>query len=212
MKNQILAVIFILIVPLSFSFTFTPLEKATDFNQWLLPFEADDGLMQHSAQTVRERSSLTGLNFDEDSLPDYQVEKMNKSSLDKLIKNRNGKILFLNVWATWCRPCKEEFPDLVKLAEKYKNSKIEIIGLSVDYPDEVESKIIPFLKKNKANFKIYVNDFEDVQDLIDYLSKDWNGGIPATFIFDKNGKQKKFILGMRHFEYFDNEINSILNK
>lgn len=173
MKNQILAIIFILIVPLSFSFT---------------------------------------LNFDEDNLSDYRVEKMNKSSLNKLIKNRNGKILFLNVWATWCGPCKEEFPDLVKLAEKYKNSKVEIIGLSVDYPDEVESKIIPFLQKNKANFKIYVSDFEDVQDLIDFLSKDWNGGIPATFIFDKSGKQKKFILGMHHFEFFDNEINSILNK
>ena len=89
---------------------------------------------------------------------DYKVEKINQATLEKLIKNRNGKVLFLNVWATWCAPCKEEFPDLVKLADKYKNLKVDIIGLSVDYTDEIDSKIIPFLKKNKANFKIYVND------------------------------------------------------
>lgn len=143
---------------------------------------------------------------------DYKVEKINQSTLEKLIKNRNGKVLFLNVWATWCAPCKEEFPDLVKLADKHKNSKVDIIGLSVDYTDEVDSKIIPFLKKNKANFKIYVNDFDDVEDLINFINKNWNGAIPATFIYDKSGKQQKYILGMRDFDEFAKELTEVLKK
>ncbi len=147
-----------------------------------------------------------------DSHSVYQVEKIDQTLLEKIIKNRNGKVLFLNVWATWCAPCKEEFPDLVKLADKYKNLKVDFIGLSVDYPDEVDSKIIPFLKKNKANFKIYVNDFDDVEDLINFLNKKWNGAIPATFIFDKTGKQQKYILGMRDFDEFDKELNEVLSK
>jgi len=146
-----------------------------------------------------------------DTNSDYKVEKINQSSLEKIIKNRDGKVLFLNVWATWCAPCKEEFPDLVKLADKYKKSKVDFIGLSVDFPDEVDSKIIPFLKKNKANFKIYVNDFDDVEDLINFINKKWNGAIPATFIFDKTGKQQKYILGMRDFDEFNKELSEVLN-
>lgn len=46
------------------------------------------------------------------------VEDIDKSKLQNLIKNRKGKILFLNIWASWCAPCKKEFPDLVKLADK----------------------------------------------------------------------------------------------
>lgn len=143
---------------------------------------------------------------------DYKVEKINQTTLEKLIKNRNGKVLFLNVWATWCAPCKEEFPDLVKLADKYNKSKVNIIGLSVDYTDEIDSKIIPFLKKNKANFKIYVNDFADVEDLINFINKKWNGAIPATFIYDKNGNQQKYILGMRDFDEFDKELTEVMKK
>lgn len=143
---------------------------------------------------------------------DYEVEKINQTTLEKLIKNRNGKVLFLNVWATWCAPCKEEFPDLVKLAEKYNKSKVDIIGLSVDYADEIDTKIIPFLKKNKANFKIYVNDFDDVEDLINFINKKWNGAIPATFIYDKNGNQQKYILGMRDFDEFDKELTEVIKK
>lgn len=143
---------------------------------------------------------------------DYKVEKINQTTLEKLIKNRNGKVLFLNVWATWCAPCKKEFPDLVKLADKYKNLKVDIIGLSVDYTDEIDSKIIPFLKKNKANFKIYVNDFDDVEDLINFINKKWNGAIPATFIYDKNGNQQKYILGMRDFDEFDKELTEVMKK
>lgn len=143
---------------------------------------------------------------------DYKVEKINQTTLEKLIKNRNGKVLFLNVWATWCAPCKEEFPDLVKLADKYNKSKVNIIGLSVDYTDEIDSKIIPFLKKNKANFKIYVNDFDDVEDLINFINKKWNGAIPATFIYDKNGNQQKYILGMRDFDEFDKELTEVMKK
>jgi thiol-disulfide isomerase/thioredoxin len=143
---------------------------------------------------------------------DYKIEKIDQNTLEKLIKNRNGKVLFLNVWATWCAPCREEFPDIVKLVDKHKNSKVDFIGLSVDYPDEVDSKIIPFLKKYKANFKTYVNDFDDVEDLINSINKKWNGAIPATFIYDKNGIQQKYILGMRNFDEFDKELTEVLKK
>lgn len=132
------------------------------------------------------------------------VEKIDKAKLSKLIKERKGKPLFLNLWATWCVPCREEFPSIVKLTTEYKD--VDFVGISVDFPEEVESKIIPFLKSNKANFVSYVNGFEGDEELINLLDKNWNGALPATFIFDKNGKKISFLEGRKSYEEFKKEI------
>jgi len=141
----------------------------------------------------------------------YHVQPINEANLKRLIEERNGKFLFLNIWATWCIPCKEEFPDLVKLQDDYKNSNVEIVGISLDYPDEVSSKILPFLKANNVNFEVFVQNFEKQEDLINTLNKEWNGGLPATFLFDVNGTQKVFIFGRHDYVYYKQQIEKLRN-
>ncbi len=138
------------------------------------------------------------------------VEDIDKVKLEKFIKNRKGKILLLNIWASWCLPCKREFPDLVKLAEKYKNAPVEIVGLSVDDREDLKTEVIPFLQSNNVNFKIYIQNFRKLDELIEFVPG-WEGAIPLTLIYDKKGNQKKFIIGMRNFEFFDQAIQEVLN-
>jgi len=135
-----------------------------------------------------------------------KVEIINKAGLTKLINVRNGKVLFLNLWATWCIPCREEFPSIVKLAEIYKKD-VDFVGISADYSDEIESKIIPFLKLNKVNFTSFVSGFKKDEDLIDALDKNWNGALPATFIYDKTGKKLIMLEGEKSFEEFKKELD-----
>lgn len=130
------------------------------------------------------------------------VEKIDKENLTRLIHERQGKILFLNLWATWCMPCREEFPDIVKLVNEFRDKNIEFIGISIDYPDEINSKIIPFLKKNKSNFKNYVNGIKGDEALINLLNEKWNGALPATFIYNTGGKQITFLEGKHSLEEF----------
>jgi len=136
------------------------------------------------------------------------VETIDKAKLTKLIKERKGKILFLNMWATWCVPCREEFPSIVKLANEIKD--VEFVGISVDFPDEVNSKIIPFLKSNNINFTNYVNGFSGDEELIAALDKNWNGALPATFIFDVKGNKKIFLSGSKSYGEFKKEIDKAL--
>ena len=152
---------------------------------------------------------VLNLNLAAQSSKKIVVEQIDKTKLERLIKNRKGKVLLLNVWASWCMPCKKEFPDLVKLAEKYKNSKVEIVGLSVDDKDDLQTEVIPFLQKNNANFKIYIQNLKSVDELISFFPK-WQGAIPLTVIYDKNGKEKNFIIGMRNFEFFDKALQEVL--
>ncbi len=132
------------------------------------------------------------------------VESTDKVKLEKLIKERNGKVLLLNLWATWCIPCREEFPDLVKIKNSFPD--VDIVGISNDYKDEIETKIKPFLKKQNVNFTNYVNGFDNGTDLIDFLNKNWNGALPATFIFDSHGNLKVFAPGKKDFNYFQREL------
>jgi thiol-disulfide isomerase/thioredoxin len=132
----------------------------------------------------------------------FEVKLLEEEQLTELIESRNGRILFINVWATWCIPCREEFPDLVKLASDYHDAKIDFVSISADYPDEIESKIVPFLENQQVNFPVYVQNFERQEDFINYLNKEWSGALPASFIYNSSGLQKTFLLGKQSYQDF----------
>jgi len=148
--------------------------------------------------------SLSGIGFSQ-----IKVKEINLKQISELISKREAKPFLINIWATWCVPCREEFPDLVKLAKKYKG-KADIAGISVDFPDEIESKILPFVKKLNVNFPIYVNSESEQEKLINYFDKNWNGAIPATFIFNSKGDIVQSIYGKKDFKYFDEVLKKYL--
>jgi thiol-disulfide isomerase/thioredoxin len=135
-----------------------------------------------------------------------EVRLLNENVLDSLLENRHGKKLLLNVWATWCVPCREEFPDLNRIAESYMNKGVEVVGISADYPDEITTKIVPFLEKQKVKFAIFVQDFDRQEDLINKLNPEWSGALPATFIYDTQGTQQAFLLGKQSYADFQAAI------
>ena len=163
------------------------------------------------------RLSVIGLFFISFLFPQEKqigVVPINKEQLRQVIQNRNNKALFLNIWATWCKPCVEEFPDIIKLAEEYrqKNTRVEFIAVSADYPDEVDSLILPFLKKfSRVPFKVYVADFESQDEFISSIDSSWGGEIPATFLYDKNGKKQKMLTALHSYKQFKEEIEKVLH-
>ncbi len=141
-----------------------------------------------------------------------RVIPISEKRLDSLISTRNGNILILNIWATWCEPCKEEFPDLINLLSVYKNKNIQLAAISVDYPDEINEKIIPFLDSLKVPFPIFVSDFLSQDTMINTLNTDWSGAVPATFIYDSKGKQRKFLFGKQTFNQLKRAVDDIMIK
>ena len=141
------------------------------------------------------------LNISEISFSQNSVTVLGEKELNNLIKERKGKFLLINVWATWCIPCREELPDLIKIADKFKH-KVDIVGISVDYPDEIDSKIIPLIKSNKINFPMYVNGIMKPDTFINLFEKEWNGAIPATFLYNDNGEQVNKVFDKKDFDFF----------
>jgi thiol-disulfide isomerase/thioredoxin len=144
------------------------------------------------------------------SNPSSNVKLINVPDLELILEEGKGSAILINVWATWCEPCREEFPDLVKLSDQYKKN-IRFIGISADDIDDLSSKVIPFLKKQNAQFENYLIKVSEPEDFIDVLDSDWSGAIPATFIYDKNGQQTEVLIGKQSYEEFANAIKKVID-
>ncbi len=128
-----------------------------------------------------------------------RLEHLDQAGLKKLIHERHGKALFINVWATWCQPCVEEFPDVVKLADDLRGKDIDFVGVSGDDFDDEASKVIPFVQKEKADFKFYIAKLDGEDAFINTFDRQWGGGIPATFTYDRHGRLQAMLVGKQTF-------------
>ena len=139
---------------------------------------------------------------------ELKVKIINTEDLRGIVKN-NDLPLLINVWATWCMPCREEFPDLVKISNSYKD-KVRFVGISVDDSEDLDSKVIPFIKNQKVNFEIYLLKVVDPEDFINLLNKKWGGAIPATFIYDKRGNQEEMLIGKQSYKTFKEALKKVI--
>lgn len=81
------------------------------------------------------------------------LENIDNAGLQALIANNRGKVIMLNFFATWCPPCRAEIPELVKLRKSWPESKLMIVGLSVD---ENKGAVPAFLEKTGVNYPVYM--------------------------------------------------------
>lgn len=114
------------------------------------------------------------------------VKKIDEKALAELIKPKD-KPLLINFWATWCGPCREEFPDLVKIDGEYKG-KIDFITITLDFEEELETGVPKFLTDMKAQMPTYLLLTADETAAIQMVSKDWGGGLPFTILIAPDGK------------------------
>ena len=96
--------------------------------------------------------------------------------------------LLLNFWATWCDPCREEFPDLVKLDADYKDKPLNFVAVSLDDITDIKSEVPKFLNQMKATMPVVLLNVKDPEPAIKIVDPTWDGQLPATFLYDKDGK------------------------
>lgn len=133
------------------------------------------------------------------------------NEIDSIRTSLKGNVILVNFWASWCKPCVEEFPDLLKLKRDYEDKGLSVILISLDFPEDVNSKLKPFLKKDKADFTTFYNGIKNADSLMEYIDKKWDGAIPATFIFDRKGQMKTTVIGSHDYEFYKTEVLKLLN-
>jgi len=98
--------------------------------------------------------------------------------------------LLLNLWATWCGPCREEMPQLVAMEDEFKAKDFKVIGLNID--NETPEKIQPFAERMKLNYELAWADENLYRGLLKVSKFD---GIPQSFLLDREGRLRGVFLG-----------------
>jgi peroxiredoxin len=104
-----------------------------------------------------------------------------------LLKNDGTKLRLINFWASWCGPCRSEFPDLVEIYRMYRGRDFEMIGISVDGP-QTKGNVPAFLEKNQASYPNRIYSGTDLEVLINTVDPKWEGAIPYTLIVKPGGE------------------------
>jgi len=109
--------------------------------------------------------------------PDFALKDLSGKAIS--LSDYKGKVVFLNFWATWCPPCRQEIPGFIKAFDKYKDQGLVILGVAVS---DRENSVKNFVDQHSINYPVAMGDMKIVQD---YEPGQY---IPATIIIDRNGK------------------------
>jgi thiol-disulfide isomerase/thioredoxin len=127
---------------------------------------------------------------------------------DILAEVKKSKFTLVNIWASWCEPCREEFPVLVELRKKYLERGIQFLFISADFATQTDDALV-FLKNHGVDFKTY-HKSEDDAGFINTLYPQWTGAIPATLIFDQTGRLLKAWQGAASKDEFESTLHEVL--
>ncbi|MEJ5250995.1 MAG: TlpA family protein disulfide reductase [Chthonomonadetes bacterium] len=140
-----------------------------------------------------------------------KVPQIDGAGVQKELAKRKGKVVVLNLWATWCAPCRQEFPALVKLHDKYRRQGVEVIVVSVD-DIAAQDQVADFLRQQKAKMPAFIKKPGDSEKFINAVDREWPGAIPYTVVYDRTGKPFAKLLGDHTFEQFEAVVKKALAK
>ncbi len=137
-------------------------------------------------------------------------ETFNELEKELLLPKDNDTLYILNFWATWCIPCVKELPFFEAINLKYANEKVKIVLVSLDFPENIESRLIPFIAKKNIKSQVVLLADGKAYDLIDKVDPSWSGSIPITLFL--KGKQKVFYEKEYHnIHELETDINQLKN-
>ena len=120
-------------------------------------------------------------------VPQFEGVTLDSAKTKKTLADYQGRVLLVNVWATWCEPCRVEMPSIQKLHQAFGGSGLQVVAISIDDPG-TEQAIRDFVKQYKLTFQVLHGDRDDIQKAFQTT------GYPETFIVGREGTiRKKFI-------------------
>jgi thiol-disulfide isomerase/thioredoxin len=128
---------------------------------------------------------------------------------EKLIQQHRGKPLLINLWATWCEPCRDEYPMLNELAKEYAPKGLQVVGVNYDQEGDL-ILMRRFIARYKPVFPNYRKKQGAEAEFSQVVLPGWNGALPTTLFYDKDGKQVGHQVGAGSRETFENAIRQLL--
>jgi thiol-disulfide isomerase/thioredoxin len=123
-----------------------------------------------------------------------KAEAVTLQQFQKRLSEKDGKVLIVNFWATWCAPCIHELPFFEKLNKE--NRDVEVLLVSMDYDlDPDPTKVERFIDRKKLESKVLFLTADNPNAWIDKIEKRWSGALPATLVINPKTDKRQFVQG-----------------
>lgn len=164
------------------------------------------------AATPDHQSAVKGIVFKPTSIYNkdgVHVNSYDFKSFEPYLNIQNDTTYVVNFWATWCAPCVQELPHFEKITSDYKDQKVKVLLVSLDFKKQVESDLLPFIKRKDIQSQVVHLSDPDANAWISKVDSSWSGAIPATVIYNKN--KRKFYEQSFTFDQLQSEIKLFNN-
>ena len=136
--------------------------------------------------------------------------ELDGKELSAAIAKQKGHVVLVNFWATWCVPCREEFPDFVRLEKAYRDRGLRVIGVSTDLAKDLP-KVEKFLAAAPPDFPNYrKKSGGDDQDFIESVDAKWGGELPFTVLYGRDGRKIRVLSGKQSYAELEKAIAPLL--
>jgi thiol-disulfide isomerase/thioredoxin len=114
------------------------------------------------------------------------IENIDTSGIKAIILNKSDKLRLINIWASWCGPCVQEFPDFIIIDRIYRSREFEFVSINADKLSRKDN-VLKFLQKNEASNKNYIFNSDNNSELVEAVDPDWSGALPYTLLIEQGG-------------------------
>ncbi|HVA97359.1 MAG TPA: redoxin family protein [Bacteroidia bacterium] len=138
------------------------------------------------------------------------VPMIKVTDLLKRIKSNNDTTYIVNFWATWCVPCVREMPNFEKINEEYKNEKVKVLLVSINFPNELDSLVIPYVKRKKIKSEVMLLNELNMDYFVPLVSPKWHyADIPATLFVNNKNNVYDFYQKEMTLDFLEEKIKEI---
>ena len=159
------------------------------------------GCNQNPASPAPSKETVIAAGEIGSHLPDFSVKDLQRRELSSA--DLRGKVVLIDIWATWCQPCKKEMPGYQKLLDRYAARGFAVVGLKSDIMRDAEDPT-KFAKQIGVHYPLAVASADIVQK--------FGGieGLPTTLLYDRQGILRRKVIGFEYTEGFESALRPLL--
>ncbi len=138
-----------------------------------------------------------------------KLTAVDETGYPKLVSGYKGKVLMVDFWATWCKPCRAEMPELAKLSKRLAARGFALVTVSADEVEQ-EAAAANVLKNDGVTGPAYLKQPKDDDTFINAIDPKWGGALPAIFLYDRSGKKVRSFIGETPVKELEAAIEKLL--
>jgi len=131
------------------------------------------------------------------------IEPLSAPGLQSLLESQRGRVVLVNLWATWCSPCLKEIPVLMRLEKEYRDEGLKLVAVAMDDPGDLESVVRPFRDKWFPGWPTYQRGEFEMDRLVSVIDPAWNEILPTSYLIGRDGSRVATLFGGKSYEDFE---------